>query len=114
MLRVNHLIQREISEMLQKDMDPRFGMITITEVRVSKDLRYAKVFFSVYGENSQKEKATRFLHEKTASIQKELGSRIRLRYTPSLQFILDETAEKTERIMNLFKDLHLEENSKNG
>jgi ribosome-binding factor A len=88
-------------------VDSRFGMVTITEVRVSKDLRYAKIFFSVYGGEPQRKKAISFLHGKTAQIQREIGSRVRLRYTPSLQFILDETAEKSDRILNLFNEINL-------
>ena len=109
MSRVNELIHHEISEILQRDIQgSRFGMVTVTEVRVSKDLRYAKIFFSVLGESAQKEEAIRMLKGRTALIQKELGSRIRLRYTPSLQFVFDETAEKSARMFNLFRQLHLD------
>ncbi|MBI1883707.1 MAG: 30S ribosome-binding factor RbfA [Chlamydiae bacterium] len=106
MPRVNELIHRELSDIFQRDLcNPRFGMVTVTEVRTSKDLRYAKVFYSVYGKKEQQEAATHFIESKASSMQRELGSRVSLRYTPTLQFLLDETGDKIDRLEKVFKTL---------
>ncbi len=105
-LRVNELIRQAISEILQRDLSTqRFGIVSVTEVRASNDLHHAKIFFSVYGANPQREKAIHWLQMKTGAIQSELGSKVRLRYTPSIQFILDETEDKLNHIAELFKKI---------
>jgi ribosome-binding factor A len=108
--RVNEMIHREISEILERSLrDPRFGMVTITEVRVSNDLQYAKIFYSIFGNEQQKKEAERMIKQKTPLIQREVGSRIRLRYTPALQFIVDETGEKMDHIIDVLKEIRSKE-----
>lgn len=110
--RVNEMIHREISGILERSLrDSRFGMLTITEVRVSNDLQHAKIFYSIFGNEAQKKEAERMIKQKTAMIQREVGSRIRLRYTPELQFILDETGEKIDHIINVLKEIKSKENN---
>lgn len=106
-LRVNELIRQTVSEMLQRDINPdRFGVVTVTEVRASNDLRYAKIFFSVFGTSSQRESVVQWLESRTAAIQRELGGHIRLRYTPHIRFLLDETEDRLDRISNILKNLN--------
>ncbi|MBI1869948.1 MAG: 30S ribosome-binding factor RbfA [Chlamydiae bacterium] len=106
--RVNELIRREISDMLQKDFyDAPNQMVTVTEVRTSKDLRNAKVFVSVYEVDSKKESIMSKIRKKALAIQRELGARIRLRYTPALHFELDETGEQVDHLDQIFKKLNM-------
>lgn len=106
MERVNELIHREVSEILERDYrDTNFGLLTVTEVRASKDLRYAKVFISAFGKDAHKIDLIRFLKEKTSTIQSEVGRNIQLRYTPALQFRIDETGEKMNHLDHILKEL---------
>jgi len=104
--KVESLLKQEISSILLFKMrDPIFGFITVTKVKVSPDLKIAKVYISVL----QKEERQPTLKKITASagfIRSELGSRIKLRYVPELKFFLDDTLDYVEKIDNLIKKIH--------
>jgi ribosome-binding factor A len=99
-------IKNEIGNMLQTRIkDPRIGFVTITNVRVSSDLRNAKVYFSVLGNREQKDKSIEGLNQARTYIQNEIGSRLRLRYAPIVNFYIDETLDYQEHIDHLLKSL---------
>ena len=109
--RVAGLLKSEIGAIIQTKMkDPAVGFVTITDVVLSDDLRIAKVYFSVLGDKSQKANSLKGLERAKAYIQNELGSRVRLRYLPILQFFIDETWDYGERIDQILRDLHTDEN----
>jgi len=92
--KVADLIQREISQMLLKSIkDPRIGFVTITKVNVSEDCRFAKVYFSVAGTLTERERSMKGLNSARGFVRKELGHRIRLRYTPEILFQFDPSIE---------------------
>ena len=92
--KVADLIQKEISEILLKEIkDPRIGFITITRVAVSDDCRLAKVYFSVMGSDDDREKSIQGLNSAKGFVRKELGQRMRLRYTPDILFRFDPSVE---------------------
>jgi ribosome-binding factor A len=92
--KVADLIQREISQMLLKSIkDPRIGFVTITKVNVSADCRFAKVYFSVAGTLTERERSMEGLNSARGFVRKELGRRIRLRYTPEILFQFDPSIE---------------------
>ena len=92
--RINEEVRREISNIIQNEIkDPRLtAMVSVTNVKVTKDLRYAKVFVSNFAKNDE-EKNNSFVALKNASgyIRKEIGQRINLRYNPQIIFELDES-----------------------
>ena len=92
--RLAHQLRDEISYILSRELkDPRVGFATITEIRVSPDLRYARVYVSVLGLPEQQKGTTDALNRASGFIRKQLGSRLRLRHIPELQFAFDETIE---------------------
>jgi ribosome-binding factor A len=92
--KVADLIQKEISQMLVKSIkDPRIGFVTITKVSVSEDYRFAKVYFSVAGTLAERERSMKGLDSAKGFVRKELGRRIRLRYTPEILFQFDPSIE---------------------
>ena len=102
--RVSEQIQREISDILLKDVnDPRVGFVTITEVRVSDDLHNARVFASVLGDEKKQEEFMRGLRSATPYIQREVGRRINLRVVCELHFTLDTSAERAARTDELLR-----------
>jgi len=102
--RVNSLLKREISFIVEKEMkDPRLGFITITHVECSRDLRHAKVYFNFHT-SEETSVVEIILNRASGYIQGKLGERIRLRYTPKLEFIYDDTLERMERIDRLLKE----------
>jgi ribosome-binding factor A len=110
-LRVQDLMREEISSIIQRDIkDPGIGFVTILEVKMSEDLRSAKVFCSIYGDDETKTKTVAALKRSKGYIRFLLGKRIKLRYTPDITFVLDktfETAVRIEEILN--KETHASE-----
>ena len=103
-------IKNEIGKLLQTRIkDPRIGFVTITNVKVSSDLRNAKIYFSVLGNSEQKDKSIEGLNRARTYIQNEIGSRLRLRYAPIVNFYIDETLDYQEHINHLLKSLDSKE-----
>jgi ribosome-binding factor A len=100
-IRVNELIQREISDILRKRYQSEAVAVTITEVRVSPDLRDARVFVSVLGDAEHSEEKLKWLRSKAAEIRGEVGRRIVLKYLPKFDYILDESAIRGSRILQV-------------
>ncbi len=101
--RVRKTLMKEISDILIREIrDPRImGVVSITDVEVSHDNSHAKVFFSVYGDKEKKAEVAAALEAQTPHIRHEVGKRIRLRVTPTLNFIEDESLERGDRIHKL-------------
>ena len=102
--RVQEALRQEISRVVLKEIkDPRIGFLTITKVDLTKDLRYAKVYFSVLGGAKEKALALKGLNSAKGYIKGMVADRISLRLVPEISFRIDESIEHTEEIYNLFK-----------
>jgi ribosome-binding factor A len=102
--RVGQLIQQELADLLtNKLMDPRVGFVTVTEVRVADDLKNARVFVSIYGDDDARQRTLDGLHEAGGFLRHELGRRVKLRYTPELSFALDNTLDQAMRLERLLQ-----------
>ena len=106
-LRVNELLRREISQLLFHQIkDPRLtGLLSVTQVDTSTDLRYAKVYVSVLGEYASKERVLQGLRSASGFIRKEMRLHLVLRHIPELKFELDESMEEAEKMMRLMDRL---------
>ena len=104
--RINEDIQRVLSSLLREIKDPRVnqGMISVTAVQTTNDLRYAKAFLSVYGLESEKE-FKKGLKSASGYLRRELSRILNLRYTPELIFELDKSIERGARINTILNDL---------
>ncbi len=112
--KVADLIQKEISEMLTKTLkDPRIGFVTITRVSVSEDCRRANVYFSVAGGIEERESSLEGLNSAKGYVRRELGRRIRLKYTPDILFHFDPSIEYAIHIEEIFHRLR-EEKGRDG
>ncbi|MBQ2983292.1 MAG: 30S ribosome-binding factor RbfA [Candidatus Gastranaerophilales bacterium] len=105
--RVRKALMREISDIIFREIkDPQIcGMVSITDVDVSSDNSAARVFYSVYGSDEVKTKTAHALERHVGQIRHEVGKRIRLRKTPTLLFILDESLEKGAKMMELINKI---------
>lgn len=111
--RVESQLQQELSFILmQKVQNPDFGLITVTNVRVSPDLKIARVYISVFN-REQREPALEQIVGMTSLFRSMLGSRIKLRYTPELKFFIDDTLDYVEKIEGLIKQVHDADNQRN-
>lgn len=100
--RVQELLKVEISDIALKQIkDPRLGFITITDVEVSKDMRHARVFFSVLGDDQQKQQSLEILQAAAGYIRGEFGRRAHMKIIPEITFRLDTAVEHGARIFEL-------------
>jgi len=104
--RVNQLIKEEISTLLQRELkDPRLGFVTVTEVETAKDLRVAKVFVSVLGDQRQWEASMAALASARGFVRNWLRQHLDLRVTPEIDFRPDHSMEHAARIQSLLKQV---------
>lgn len=104
--RVGEQIKKELSEIIQREIkDPRIGFVTVTKVEMSGDLQIAKVYVSVLGSETEKQQTLAALEKATGYMRSEIGRRIRLRYTPELTFVIDQSLEHSEHINKLLNDV---------
>ena len=107
--RLAETIKKEISAIIQQELkDPRVGFASITAVDVSGDLRYAKVYISVLGDATQKKDTLTTLKRAQGFIRTELSRRVKLRYTPELQFELDDSINHATKVMKLLREVNKE------
>jgi ribosome-binding factor A len=109
--RINHLLRQEIAELLTrevKDAALQDAMISITDVETSADLRNAKVYFSVYGDEETIEAARQHLRRASGFLHHNLKERLDLRHTPHLEFVLDRSLAQGDRIMRLMRTIEEE------
>lgn len=111
--RVEDQIKKEVSKIIGQNLkDPRAGFITITSVELSSDLRFAKIFFTVLGDEKEKEDSEKALTSATKFVQQKMATRIRLKYTPQIVFRYDHTLEQALRIEKILSEIQNEKRKK--
>ena len=104
--RINEEIQRELAAQIRRLKDPRVsqtGMVSITRVDTTGDLRYSRVYISVL-DKSQEKDVLKGLKSAAGFLRRELGASLRLRYTPELQFIADDSIQHGAHILEVLRD----------
>ena len=104
-LRVNELIQREFSAILRQRYQTESAAITVTELRVAPDLRDARVFVSVLGDEAEEERKMRWLRAHARDIRHELGRRIVLKFMPRFEFVPDHSVAQATRLLHVLDSL---------
>jgi ribosome-binding factor A len=105
--KVADLLRHAVSNAFLGELeDPRLRWIIITEVQLSRDFSVAKLYYTVVAPNLGLQEAEAALHENLRRLRSYLGRNLRLKQTPELRFIFDETQEKAERIEALLRSLH--------
>lgn len=102
--RVEGQLKKEISKILQEDLkDPRIGFVTITRIDLTGDLRYARVYFSILGDDAAKEESLKGIKSAIGFIRKLIAERMDLRYVPELYFKLDNSLEYSINLEKTFE-----------
>lgn len=100
--KLQELIKQELGKMLLTDLkDPRIGFVTVTDVEMTGDLREAKIYVSVMGGAEQVKNSLEGLQSALGFIRREIGQRIRLRFTPEISFALDTSLDYGDHIQKL-------------
>lgn len=105
--RISEEVKKELSFVIRDLKDPRLktNMVSVVNVTVTKDLRFAKAYISVLGDDDAKTGAIQALKGAAGFIRKEIGHRIDLRYTPEFSFVLDDSIEYGSHINEVLKNL---------
>ncbi len=107
--RVQELLLEEISKLIQFELkDPRIGFATLTGVNLTDNLKHARIYVSIIGDDVQKKDTLEGLQSARGFIRSWLGKNLNLRYIPELDFQLDETAENAQNISRLLNEIHHE------
>jgi ribosome-binding factor A len=104
-IRVSDLIKEEVADIIMHRLkDPRLGFITVTEARVSNDLRHAKIFVSIL-EDEKKDESLKILISSARFIRSELAHRVKIKFIPELVFKLDESIEYSAKINKMLSNI---------
>jgi ribosome-binding factor A len=107
--RVAHELKNEISVIIARELhDPRVGLATVTDAKVSPDLRHARVYVSVYGPPEEQQETLAALNHAAGFIRRAIGSRLRLRRSPEIVFTFDESVEYGDRMERLIAEVNQE------
>jgi ribosome-binding factor A len=110
--RLRDQIKREIADILLHTIkNPRIGFVTITDVELSKDLKYAKVYYSAMGSGIEKADSARALDRTIGVVQSELAKRIRIRQVPRLSYHVDKSLDYGEKIDTLLDQIKKEKDA---
>ena len=103
--RVAQMVQQLLGEVFARGMrDPRIGLVTITGVKMSPDLREARVYWTVHGDSEQREHTAKGLDKARGFLRREIGAELKLRLTPDLHFTYDEAIDRGDRIDQLLRE----------
>ncbi len=120
-MKMENIRQKKIADQIKKQVsliidhklkDPRKGFITITGVKISKDLRIASIYFTALGEKEQRERSQEAIDRGKNFIRSELAPNLKLRFTPELRFFYDDSLEYSEHIESLLKKIHSQNSDK--
>ena len=107
--RVGDQLRAEISDLLAREVhDPGIGFLTVTQVTVSPDLQVARVYYTTLGDERARKDTARALGRATSFLRRQLGSRMRLKRVPILEFFFDESVERGDRIERILNELSAE------
>jgi len=107
--RVAEEIREVLAEEIQKLKDPRVGFVTVTGVRVTPDLRRARVFYTVLGEDRDRRATRAALRSARSYLRTALGHQVRVKFTPELEFEEDVAVARGDRVTELLAELHHEQ-----
>jgi ribosome-binding factor A len=114
--RVADQIRQELSELLTRGAvhDPGIGFITLTRVKVSADLQVARVYYTTLGDEAARSQTAKALQRATGFFRRRVGDRLQLRRVPELEFHFDESVGHQDRVEQIIRELHEEEEQRKG
>jgi ribosome-binding factor A len=108
--RVAELVREEIARLLMKGVkDPRIGFVSVMAVRMSPDLRYANVYVSLYGAESERKRSLIGLQHAAGWLRGEITRNLKLRFAPEVRFFPDDTLDRVFHLEDVFRELHDQE-----
>ena len=100
--RVDEAVRQVLTDAVAQDLqDPRIGFVTMTSVKTTSDLRHARVYVSVLGDETERAATLAGLRSAHGALQRRLASELRMKHTPTLEFLYDDTSDRGMRISEL-------------
>jgi ribosome-binding factor A len=112
--RVSEEFREILAEEIPRLKDPRVGFVTIVAVRVTPDLRHARVFYTSLGDEPARRATAAALRSARGHLRRVIGRQVRMKVLPDLEFEEDETERTAERIESLMRELHTEDAEEGG
>jgi len=113
--KLQELMKQEISDIVLHELkDPRIGFVTVTSVACTEDLREAKIYVSIMGDEKAARDSLHGLNSSLGFVRREIGRRIRLRFTPEISFALDASLDYSDHIQRLLNEIHKENHEERG
>jgi len=113
--RVADQIRGELALMLAREVhDPGIGFVTLTRVQVTPDLQLARVYYTTLGDDTARRNSERALGRATPFLRRQIGSRLRLKRTPEITFVYDDSIAGQDRIEQILNDLHTKHDDDSG
>lgn len=113
--KVGNLIKEEMGQLIEREYrTSEMGFMTVTKVSMSPDLRLARIYISVFGDNKVKERTLFLLNEAKKDIRHFIGTKVRLKFTPEIAFFIDDTMDYVANIEELLKKTHDDEKQDPG
>ena len=113
--KLQELMKQEISDIVLHELkDPRIGFVTVTSVACTEDLREAKIYVSIMGDEKAVRDGLHGLNSSLGFVRREIGRRIRLRFTPEISFALDASLDYSDHIQRLLNEIHKENHEERG
>lgn len=107
--RIGDQLRAELSDLLTRAVhDPGIGFLTITHVKVTPDLQVARVYYTTLGDDQARRESSRALERATPFLRRHIGSRLRLKRVPTLEFFFDESVERGDRIERILHEISAE------
>jgi ribosome-binding factor A len=105
--RIGDQIRAEVAQRLSRELqDPGLGFVTVTRVHVTADLQIARIYYTTMGDDRARRRTAEALKRARPFIRRSIGSRLRLRRVPEIEFIFDESIEQYERLERLIQEIH--------
>ena len=105
--RVASLIKEEVGTLFQRHfLMEEYGFMTVTEVRMSPDLKNAKIYVSVFGDETRKQRTLTLLEGQKQFVRSAIGKAVRMKFVPTVTFFLDETMDQAVKLEKIFKKIH--------
>jgi ribosome-binding factor A len=104
--RVRTAIKQVLAVEIERLKDPGLGFVTVTDVTVSPDLRHARAFYTVYGAEEQRAATRDALARAAGHLRATVAQEVRLRFTPTLEFLEDPVPERTQRLESILEEIH--------
>jgi ribosome-binding factor A len=104
--RVNEVVRETLADELERMSDPRLGLVTLTGVEVSPDIRYADVYYSAFGTPDEQAQSSNALRSASPRLRAVLGKQVRLKFVPELRFHEDPAIAQGRRIEEVIRSIH--------